>query len=125
MILGCMIAIDEDALICDLAETYHIYDYRSLPAKLAATYSVGLRDDSRIKSEMRGDKLGDSNRLLLALIYDAVVRLGIIGDERPASAYDAFYGELPEKEEKTGNALEFSSPDEFEQARNKILRGEM
>ncbi len=41
-----MISRDEDALICDLAETYQIYNYKSLPARLVATLSVGLRDDS-------------------------------------------------------------------------------
>ena len=41
-----MIATDEDALICDFAETYHIYDYRSLDVEYAATLAYGLRDDS-------------------------------------------------------------------------------
>lgn len=44
-----MIQTDEDALICDLAETYQIYDYRQLPAYQVAVFSYGLRDDSRIK----------------------------------------------------------------------------
>ena len=43
-----MIAIDEDALICDLAETYQIYDYRRLPVQTVAVFSLGLRDNSRI-----------------------------------------------------------------------------
>jgi len=47
-----MIHTDEDALICDLAETYHIFNYRELPPSLAATLSVGLKDDSRIKKEV-------------------------------------------------------------------------
>ena len=49
-----MIEFDEDALICDLAETYHIFDYRSLPVQLVATLSVGLRDNSRIKMRAAG-----------------------------------------------------------------------
>ena len=40
MILANMIKTDEDALICDLAETYQIYDYKSLPAYMVATFSV-------------------------------------------------------------------------------------
>lgn len=31
-----MIRADEDALVCDLAETYHIYNYRQLPARQVA-----------------------------------------------------------------------------------------
>lgn len=43
-----MINTDEDALICDFAETYHIYDYRSLPLHMAGIFACGLRPDSRI-----------------------------------------------------------------------------
>lgn len=43
-----MIATDEDALICDLAETYHVFDYRGLPLKTAAALASGLRNDARI-----------------------------------------------------------------------------
>lgn len=47
-----MIQKDEDALICDFAETYHIYDYKRLPLTTVAALAVGLRDDSRIKMVM-------------------------------------------------------------------------
>ena len=36
-----MIAVDENALICDLAETYGIYNYRQLPPTLVAVFSLG------------------------------------------------------------------------------------
>ena len=36
-----MIFTDEEALICDLAETYQIFDYRSLPVRTVATLSAG------------------------------------------------------------------------------------
>ena len=92
-----MIATDENALICDLAETYNIYDYRSLPVKLAATYSAGLRENSRIKIKLRGDVLGDSDRMLLAMLYDVVAKIGWIGEGTPPSMVDAMYGELPKR----------------------------
>ena len=47
-----MMAVDRDAWICDLAETYRIFDYRALPVGLLATLSFGLREDSRIKQKM-------------------------------------------------------------------------
>ena len=43
-----MMAVNRDALICDLAETYGILDCQALPALLLATLSCGLRADSRI-----------------------------------------------------------------------------
>ena len=64
-----MIKLDEDALICDLAETYHIYDYRSLSASTVATLAAGLRDNARIIQKINGVK-GSTSDLLLALIAD-------------------------------------------------------
>ena len=49
-----MVASDEDALICDFAETYHILDYKALPLKLRATLASGLRDSSRSKLILHG-----------------------------------------------------------------------
>ena len=64
-----MIALDEDALICDFAETYHIYDMYRYPVEYIATLAIGLRDNARIKLKAAG--LGaDINRLLLAHIAD-------------------------------------------------------
>ena len=39
-----MLNTDSDALECDLAETYHIYNYKELPLKKVALFSVGLRE---------------------------------------------------------------------------------
>ena len=64
-----MIATDEDALICDLAETYHIYDMRKMPALYIATLAMGLRHNSRIMMSVNGLKV-DINTLLLAHIAD-------------------------------------------------------
>lgn len=64
-----MIKADEDCLICDLAETYHIFNYRELSVKTIATLSIGLRDDSRIKMKLSGQKL-NLNESLQALIVD-------------------------------------------------------
>lgn len=66
-----MIATDEDSLICDLAETYGIYDYRSLPIEMVATFSCGLRDYSRIKMKLAGVKY-DLNTQVLVSIFDKV-----------------------------------------------------
>lgn len=82
-----MIAVDEEALICDFAETYHIYDFRSLPARKAATLAVGLRDDSRIKLKMSG--MNVSNELLMtAVIADRMGQLlwGLSGGDGPPPA---------------------------------------
>lgn len=49
-----MIKIDEDALYCDFAETYHILDFRKLEADQAARLAAGLRGNSRIRAKAGG-----------------------------------------------------------------------
>ena len=66
-----MIQLDEGALICDFAETYHVFDYRSLSATLAATLAAGLRDDSRIKMKLSSRK-ASVDTILLAGIMDRI-----------------------------------------------------
>ena len=49
-----MMDLDEDALICDFAETYHIYDIYQYPCDYIATLAVGLRETSRIMVKLSG-----------------------------------------------------------------------
>ena len=66
-----MVSLDEESLICDFAETYHVFDWRSLPAKTAATLAMGLGADSRIMRKMGGVPV-TMDTLLLATIADAL-----------------------------------------------------
>ncbi len=50
-----MLAVDRDALVCDLAETYGILDLYAHPAQLIATLAAGLRENSRIYERMRAE----------------------------------------------------------------------
>ena len=98
-----MLSADRDALICDLAEVYGIFDHRALPVSLLATLAVGLREDSRIKRKLSGMKLSRMEILTAA----AVDRLSILlwmnsedgrrGENRPASILGALMGEEPEE----------------------------
>ena len=128
MTLASMINFDEDALVCDLAETYHIYDYRSLPVHLVATLSAGLRDDSRIKMAAAGVP-ATQDTLLLATIADRVeaFRYGFSEDaskgiNQPISLVAVLYGEKPERRNKSG-VMSFATIDEFEATLARI-RGE-
>ena len=121
-----MIAADEDALICDLAETYHIYDYRSLSPRMAAIFSCGLRDDSRIKLALAGSRYPLST-LLNVLTYDAVSWLRWAqtkdahdGGEPPVRLYDKLLG-IDGAEET--EVMTFDTPEAFEATREMILKG--
>lgn len=63
-----MLRTDRDALICDLAETYGIFDYRALPVPLLATLASGLREDSRIKMRLSGQTVTRTEMLLAAAV---------------------------------------------------------
>lgn len=64
----------KEELICDLAETYAIYDIRTVRPSTLATLAVGLRDSSRIKMKLAGASI-DLQTRLLAIIAD---ELGIL-----------------------------------------------
>lgn len=100
-----MIRDDEDALICDLAETYHIYDYRSLPLRLVATLAAGLRENSRVKTT--GAKASTTNTLL-AMIADHLMALRkILGDELDMPSVTALLYEIePQKDPNKVTAYE-------------------
>lgn len=119
-----MIEEDEDALICDLAETYGIFEYRALPARRVATLAVGLRDDARIKMKMSGMRV-PVNTMLLGSIADANnlsvwqrTKDGQKGRNRPESILEAMTAT-----QKAPELEGFDSFEEFDAWRNGMLKG--
>lgn len=119
MILGHMIAMDEDALICDLMETYHITNMDEYPASFVATLAVGLRDDSRIKMRLKDSKL-TLEQGLLALILDALrinnwmhTKDAQKKRNMPKSLYRQLLG-MDEPGEKKYDLRHFDSVEEYE-----------
>ena len=117
-----MINLDEDALICDLAETYHILNYRGLSLKLVATLVNGLSEDSRIKRKVAKRRL-TLNDALQAATVDRLTQLlwtktedAKHGRNKPQSLLDAL--EHPaERQYKAFNSIEA-----FERKREQIMR---
>lgn len=125
MILASMVRLNEDALICDFAETYHIYDYRSLPIKTAAALAAGLRDDSRIKL-CAADLPVSQNTILLASIADRLTMLlHMLTDSRKREEPVLILDKLLEKssEQQKDDVVGFRSAEAFETAWKEI-RGE-
>ena len=121
-----MISIDEDALVCDLAETYQIYDYKQLPLNQVAVFAYGLRDDSRIKQIM-SNQIVPLETMLLASIVDRLclslwlqTKDGEKGVNRPASIADQLIKrDKSENDEK--DYLVFESGEDFENYRKALL----
>ncbi|MFS9149585.1 DUF5361 domain-containing protein [Streptococcus infantis] len=119
-----MIKQDEDALICDLAETYRIYDYRQLPLLQVAVFAYGLRDDSRIKKIISNQVVSLDTLLFASMVDRLSLSLwlqttdGQKGTNRPNSIVD----HLTKKEEKDEkDYLVFKSGEDFEKYREKLL----
>lgn len=119
-----MFHTDRNALLCDLAETYGIYDIKAHPATRVALFAAGLRDDSRIKMKLAGVRV--SNEILL--LAQAVDRLSVLiwqntkdggkGRNKPPSVVEKIlYGDSSKKIKTNG----FSTPEAFWGARAKIL----
>lgn len=114
-----MIAQGEQELICDLAETYQIYNYRAMPVRLVATLSAGLRDDSRIMMKLRGEKYS-RELTTLAMILDGltILRYQLFNiKDQPKLMCELLYPDESDKAEL------FDSLDDFRAEWNRITNG--
>ena len=127
MILAAMLATDADALTCDMAETYGVLDWHTLPLSLAAVLAAGLRENSRIRMKMSGAR-ADPETMLLASITD---RVGLLvwqntedarhGRGCPPSVFNLLLGI---ESAQSGPVTGYATPEEYEAARARILGGE-
>lgn len=121
-----MLAADEDALVCDLAETYQIMDWRALPVQTVAALACGLSPDSRIK-RILADAPATATEIMMAAMID---RLSLLawgqttdaqkGKNRPQMLMDL----LTKAKGESDNGLEaYTTPEAFEAARRRIMEG--
>ena len=119
-----MLAENEEALICDFAETYHITDIWALPAGTAAILAAGLRDDSRIKSRMMNIS-SDYTTFLLTSILDAL-RILIWTNTKDAEKGRNQPKPLAERlviKPESENIASFDTIEEFNRMRAEIIGG--
>ena len=80
-------------MICDLAETYHIFNYRQLPVEMVAVFVWGLPEKARV------DGANNMNK--------------------PKRLYDKLF--TPQQEVcKDTDPVEFDSPEEFKKKWKEI-----
>lgn len=119
-----MINLDEDALICDFAETYRIYDYTTLSPKYAGVLACGLRENSRIKMKM-SEQIVDMTTILLATIADRAQVLiwqntedGQKGRNVPESIVQKLIGQKDERDH-----MVFNTGADYEAYRERLING--
>lgn len=110
-----MIALDEDALICDLAEIYHIYDMESFAPEYIATLACGLRENSRVKMSLSGLKVSVETLLLAHIVDNTAINVyaktkdAKSGRNRPKSVVKALTSDLDDSK----HARKFRSGNDF------------
>lgn len=120
-----MFVKDKDAVICDLAETYHIYNYKELPCSRVALFAVGLRENSRIKTKMSNLKYSLDTTMLAAILDRLSILVwfntedGRKGVNRPVMITDKLYKSDDDRNES--DIMAFDTPEEYESYRNAIL----
>lgn len=119
-----MMCVDRDALICDLAQTYHIHDMMAYPLSHIAILACGLPENSRVMKKLAGVPV-DINTSLLAGIFDrcsyllwAKTKNAEKNRNRPPSIYDAIMSGG-----KQENSALFDSPEDFEAYRKTFFMG--
>lgn len=118
-----MMNVDQDALECDLAETYNIYNIKELPVQKVALFSYGLREDSRIKLKINNSKYS-LKTLILANIAD---KLAILLWHRSGASNDKpkfITDVLLEKNQQNNDVISFDTIEEFEKERAQYLGGD-
>lgn len=111
-----MLAFDRNAVICDLAEVYHIYDYHGVPVSLLGTLVSGLGPDSRIGMKLSGRK-ASMDTIMLVNICDILVAYiyswsDKSNQKRPDPMAPRFFDQDPIKKKPHG----YSSGEEFKKA---------
>lgn len=124
MILACMYSSHRTAWECDLAETYGIFDYESIPVRKLATLTAGLRSDSRSMMELSGIKI-PLRDTLLAIIADCTKWLvwsrtedGQTGRNMPESVLELL---TSGPKDKDNDHMTFATGEDFIKERNRIL----
>ena len=121
MTLAGMRNLDEAALICDLAETYRVYDLRQLPLRTVAVLASGLRGNARIFRSERGlrEEQTDLKLQMMAIIADRLsALLNRYGAKINTSIYQTIMGmDSSAKDDDRIVGVAFSSIEEFAKAR--------
>lgn len=109
-------------MVCDLAEYYHIYNYRELPVNYLATLVAGLRADSRTMQAISGTKFPLDITLLAAILDNVSILVwsktkdAQKGRNKPKSVLEQLT-----TEKKPSKIVAFNSGADFDRAREAIL----
>lgn len=101
-------------MICDLAETYGIYDYMAMKPSLIATLTVGLPESSRVMRKYSGVSI-TLEQMLLAVIVDSINNLIYGLSRKKGKKPQSLAEQLLNKDKKQKDELmSFRTPEDYE-----------
>lgn len=109
-------------MLCDLAQYYHIYNYKALPMEFIATLCCGLPSDSRTIRKINNQNYSTEELMLmnivdkLSLIWWSKTKDGQKNRNRPQ-----LIAEMLNKTNSSKDKMIFNSANEFEAKRRKII----
>ncbi len=112
---------DEDGLLCDFAEFYHIFDIFAFSPVYISTLAVGLPDSSRIKRRLSNTAVPISELLqasavdLLGLLLYTLQVMAGAKPRKPKSISSSLLGTGKEKAEA------FMTYEDFEEEKRRII----
>ena len=101
-------------MICDLAETYGIYDYKAIKPTLIATLAVGLPDTSRIKRKSSKVNLTLDQTLLASLIDSVNLLTWMLSRKKRGKRPESVLNILLDRNEKKQELMAFKTADDYE-----------
>lgn len=109
-------------MVCDLAEVYHVFDYRSIKLTMLAKLVIGLRAESRTKMRLTGSKL-TMEQTLLASIFDLLNLLVWSHTEDAKHKRNRPKSMLEQLTSSDDDHEVFETGEEFDKARAKLIGG--
>lgn len=122
MLAGLMRS-SETAVVCDLAEYYHILNWRAVPLRTLAMLVAGLREDSRTMMLVTGQKV----RLDSALLAASVDRLSMLlwakskDGQKNRKRPESILKQLTDDKTPESDCIGFDTGEEFMEARRRIM----
>lgn len=110
-------------MICDLAETYGLFNYKELPPLTVATFLLGLREDSRVRMHVSGSRL-TLDQMMSAAILDELRFLSWTKTKHgrrynQKRVLKALQGDYEKKKE---DLMSFGTPEEYERHMKQFER---
>ena len=120
-----MLAKHRDALICDLAETYHILDIKALPVQTLAVLSCGLGKDSRVMREIHGEQCTTAELMTAAMVdrLSLLVYANTKDAQKGRNKPEMLIDKLTKTDKTNSDVVAFNSGEEFKAARERIIKG--